>query len=544
MKDDPVMPSPCYQLREIHLTLDEDESQLAEKIADYLTIPRFAIDNIHIVRCGIDARRKGRVWRVYTVQFTVDDASRIAHCQADSRLVVVAPSAAEAVIVPTTSPQRVVVVGMGPAGLFAALTLARHGHHVCLVERGKPVEQRVADVNRFWSGGELLGHSNVQFGEGGAGTFSDGKLTTRSKHPLTRTVLQTLVNFGAPEQILINAKPHVGTDRLRQVLINFRRELQRLGVELRYECCLTDLVCRNDRLTGVILNGQQEQACDAVVLAVGHSARDTYELLLQRKITLEAKPFAVGVRVEHPAELINQIQYGLAKHEHLPTADYALTYNDRETGRGIYSFCMCPGGQVVQSSSEANGVVVNGMSHFKRDGAMSNSALVVSVRPDDFADSSVLAGMYFQRHWERQAFDLGGGGYLPPAQNLMAFLGQGSGPVVSTCRPGVVEAPLRQALPGFVVEGLLRALPQFDRKMRGFVTREATLVGIETRTSAPVRILRGSDGQSVNCQGLYPTGEGAGYAGGIMSAAVDGMQQALAIHRQTHHQQAGEQCFE
>ena len=528
------MPMVCYQLREVTLTLDEDEADLIGHVAQSIKVPKEKILSWKIVRRGIDARRKGRILRVYTVQFTIDAALKIAHGQ-ETRLVKIEDLTTPDFFLATAQPKRVVVVGMGPAGLFAALTLARCGHHVRLIERGKPVEQRVSDVESFWSGGPLNPASNVQFGEGGAGTFSDGKLTTRLKHPLTRTILETFVKFGAPEEILCEAKPHVGTDRLRQVLLKFRQELQHLGVDISYESCVTDLICSTTQsVQGVIVNNTEQVLCDVVLLAVGHSARDTYAWLDERGVLMEPKPFAIGVRVEHPAALINRIQYGMAEHRHLPTADYALTYNDRETGRGVYSFCMCPGGQVVQSASEPDSVVVNGMSCFKRQGLLSNSALVVSVRREDFADDSVLAGVRFQQTWERRAFQLAGGDYRAPAQNLMAFLGKAGTGLVSSCRPGVVEVALEETLPSFVREGLKTALPHFDRKMRGFVTTEATLVGVETRTSAPLRIVRQDDGQSVNCPGLYPCGEGAGYAGGIMSAALDGIQQALAIHHTVH----------
>ncbi|MCD6525719.1 MAG: NAD(P)/FAD-dependent oxidoreductase [Desulfuromonas sp.] len=523
----------CFRLREVALNVDEEETLLASRVAEYLQIAVEQIQGLHVVRQGIDARRKGRVLRVYTVEFLTDDASVLLRCENDPRLICVVDAPAAIEIQRTTQPKTVVVVGMGPAGLFAALTLAQAGHQVCLVERGKPVEQRVVDVESFWNGGALQHNSNVQFGEGGAGTFSDGKLTTRIKHPLTRRILQTLVDFGAPEQILVQAKPHIGTDRLRQVLIRFRRELQQLGVELRYESCLTGLDRQNGVLTTARINDRDELPCAALVLAVGHSARDTYAMLDEQGVRLEAKPFAIGVRIEHPAALINRIQFGHSNHPRLPTADYALTFNDRQSGRGIYSFCMCPGGQVVQSSSESEMVVVNGMSDYCRAGSLSNSALVVSVRPEDFADDTPLAGVRFQQHWERQAFLAGGGDYRPPAQNLMAFLGRKKGgQLVSSCRPGVRSAELTQTLPDFVSDGLKQALPHFERKMRGFITTEATLIGVETRTSAPLRIVRDGHGQSVNCPGLYPAGEGAGYAGGIMSAALDGMQIALTIHGQ------------
>ncbi|MDY0261125.1 FAD-dependent protein [Syntrophotalea acetylenica] len=510
-------------LREIALTLDEGEGLLPLRIGEELGVAPDALKNLRIVRRGIDARRKNRILRVFNVQFEVaDEAALLQRHRGLSRL-----QKAEAptlpLIVPLLRPWRVLVVGMGPAGLFAAWRLARSGARVTLVERGGPVESRVRDVRRFRSEGHFDPDSNIAFGEGGAGTFSDGKLTTRVRHPWHRAVLETLVACGAPQDILIESKPHVGTDRLRLVLIRFRQMLTELGVDIRYRTRLSSLVVHEGGITGGILDGREEMPCDSLLLACGHSARDTYHMLRSAGVAMEAKPFAVGVRVEHPTELINRIQFGHARHPRLPAAEYALTWNDPQTGRGIYSFCMCPGGEVVVASSEPDGMVVNGMSYLRRDGEMSNSALVVAVRPDDFDDHDALAGVRFQRRWERQAFALGGGTFRAPAQNLLAFLGSGSGPLHSTCRPGVCEAELAEALPDFVTIGLRRALPHFDRRMRGFITGDATLVGIETRTSAPLRILRGSDGQSVSHPGLFPAGEGAGYAGGIMSAALDGI---------------------
>ena len=520
------------RLSEVALTLDEDESLLPLKVASYLHLSADQIMHWCIVRCGIDARRKGRVLRVYTVEFSLNDAQNIfQQVDGDRRLTIVTPQPCAPELVMSKHPQRVVVVGMGPAGLFAALWLARSGHQVVLLERGCRVEQRIVDVEAFWDGGSLQPNSNVQFGEGGAGTFSDGKLTTRVKHPLTRPVLQTLVDFGAPKDILIQAKPHIGTDRLRHVLKRFRRALEQHGVELRFESCLTDIQRYAKRVQSVTVNDNESIPCDALILAIGHSARDTYALLEQKGFKLLAKPFAVGVRVEHPAELINRIQFGFAHHNLLPTADYRLAYNDKQTGRGIYSFCMCPGGQVVQSSSEAEMVVVNGMSDYQRAATFSNSALVVSVRPEDFADNSPLAGVRFQQYWERQAFIAGGGNNCVPAQNMLDFLGKKGGAVASSCRPGIQQAQLCNALPDFVVHGLRQALPHFERKMHGFVTAEATLTGIESRTSAPLRILRDQHGQALDWSGVYPVGEGSGYAGGIMSAAMDGINAALSIEQ-------------
>jgi len=513
-------------LREIPLTLDEDEGRLAAKVAEQLGIGIAEILELRILRKGIDARRKPHVLRVYSVAFRVaDEAGLLARRQDNPRLQRLEEEPAPR-LPQRIRPLRTLVVGMGPAGLFTALQLARSGAAVTLVERGRPVEDRVRDVRRFRAGGAFDAASNIQFGEGGAGTFSDGKLTTRVNHPWTRAVLETLVEFGAPGEILQQAKPHVGSDRLRLVLLRFRQALLDLGVTIRYETRLTGLLVANGRIAGGVLEGREECLCEALVLACGHSARDTYAMLQDAGIQLAPKPFAMGVRVEHPAEWINTIQYGLARHPRLPHAEYALAWNDPDGGRGCYSFCMCPGGEVVVASSEPGGLVVNGMSHWRRAGEFSNSALVVAVRAEDFGAADALAGVRFQRRYEERAFRAAGGDYLAPAQNLLAFLGRGQGPVRSTCRPGVREADLDQVLPAFVATGLRRALPHFERRMRGFITAEATLIGIETRTSAPLRILRGADGQSVSLAGLYPAGEGAGYAGGIMSAALDGLRAA------------------
>jgi len=538
-----------FRLNEISLALEEEESLLPTKIAQFLKCSVRQLLNLQIVRCGIDARRKGRVLRVYSVEFScaADDVQALDLLQRvrqQPRLTFAKAAVALPEVVVTGEAKEIVVVGMGPSGLFAALWLARAGHRVTLIERGRSVEKRVCDVEKFWSGDGLNPQSNVQFGEGGAGTFSDGKLTTRIKHPLSRYVLQTLVDFGAPEDIMWLAKPHVGTDRLRKVLVNFRYELQRLGVKICFESCLTDLSTGSSnkrQLQSITVNSTEELPCDALVLAIGHSARDSYELLERKGFVLQAKPFAVGVRVEHPAQLIDAIQYGhriteaksswsgYKRHQNLPTADYSLAYNDPQSGRGIYSFCMCPGGEVVQSSSAAGMVVVNGMSNYKRAGRYSNSALVVTVRPDDFADLTPLAGVRFQQQLEHRAFVAGGSNYHVPAQNMLAFLGSGGAQIASSCRPGVTAAELSDVLPDFVVQGLRQALPHFERKMRGFITGEATLTAVESRTSAPLRIVRDQNGQAMDWAGVYPAGEGAGYAGGIMSAAIDGVSAALNI---------------
>jgi uncharacterized FAD-dependent dehydrogenase len=510
-------------LRDLTLDVSDDEQRLPGVAADFLGVDVKILSDFRIVRRSIDARKKSRILKVYTVEFSCPDEAGLIDRLASRRLEPV-PEKAERVQPRVRGQHHALVVGMGPAGLFAAKRLAECGVSVTLIERGRPVEQRIKDVESFWASAQFDAVSNVQFGEGGAGTFSDGKLTTRLNHPQRLSVLQALVDCGAPEDILVEARPHVGTDRLRKVVINFRQHLVSLGVTVLFEKCLTDLEFHQGRVVGAVFRDGDTLACDSLVLAPGHSARDTYLMLERNGVQLEAKGFAVGVRVEHPAELINQIQYG-AFADRLPVADYALRYNDDESGRGVYSFCMCPGGEVINAASEADGLVVNGMSRMARKGDYSNSALVVTVGPQDWGGEK-LGGMHFQQKWERKAFTAGGSGFLAPAQNMMSFVGQGQGALKSSCRPGVVASELREVLPDFVYSGLRRALPHFNRKMKGFLTSEAVLIGVETRTSAPLRIMRNEQGESVSHPGLYPAGEGAGYAGGIMSAALDGLRAA------------------
>jgi len=511
-------------LREVKLNLSVDESLLSEVCASLLGIDAVLLIDFKVIRRAIDARRKSSIFRVYTVEFKLVDEQQLLHDQQHNKHLTKAPKLEKSVPDQIRSPHRALVVGMGPCGLFAAKRLAEAGAQVTLIESGRPVEKRVRDVERFWLTGKLDESSNVQFGEGGAGTFSDGKLTTRINHPRLRHILESFVAFGAPESILVDAKPHIGTDRLREVLIRFRRALLDLGVDLRFETCLTGFEVHQGRVVGGVIDGKDVLSCQSLILAPGHSSRATYRMLEECGVSLESKSFAMGLRIEHPTELINQIQYGRQPSVLLPTADYALRYNDPIVGRGVYSFCMCPGGEVVNASSEQEGLVVNGMSRAARSGERSNSAIVVAVHPADWDESrGPLAGMFYQQHWEQKAFQAGGGYFYAPAQNLMAFLHKGGGGLHSSCRPGVVEAELDRILPAQVVSGLRRALPQFDRKMRGFLSNEAVLVGVETRTSAPLRILRDACGESPSHAGLFPAGEGAGYAGGIMSSALDGI---------------------
>jgi len=510
-------------LRDLTLDVATDEQTLPLVTADFLGVDARALSDFRIVRRSIDARKKSRILKVYSVEFSCPDEAALVARLACRRLEKL-PERVAAVLPKVNVKHHALVVGMGPAGLFAAKRLAECGVSVTLIDRGRPVEKRIKDVESFWATGQFDAVSNVQFGEGGAGTFSDGKLTTRLNHPRRLDVLQALVDCGAPSEVLIEARPHVGTDRLRKVVVNFRQQLVGLGVDVRFETCLTDLEIHQGRIAGAVLNNGGTLSCDSLVLAPGHSARDTYLMLDRKGVQLEAKSFALGVRVEHPAQLINQIQYGSFA-DRLPAADYALRYNDDESGRGVYSFCMCPGGEVINAASEADGLVVNGMSRMARKGEYSNSALVVTVGPQDWGGAR-LGGMHFQQLWERKAFVAGGSGFLAPAQNMMSFVGQARGGLKSSCRPGVVESELREVLPDFVYSGLRRALPHFNRKMHGFLTSEAVLIGVETRTSAPLRITRNDRGESVSHQGLFPTGEGAGYAGGIMSAALDGLRVA------------------
>ncbi len=484
-------------------------------------------EDFWIYKQSIDARKKDRIHYVYTVGAAVPEGTV---CDG-KELVPLGEKAGEELVIPKkTLANRPVVVGMGPCGLFAAYVLAKSGNPPLLIERGERVEQRTESVKRFWQGGRLNPNSNIQFGEGGAGTFSDGKLNTRISDPRQRFVLRTFVNHGGPEEIMYRAKPHIGTDKLRGVIQSMREEILALGGEIRFETCLTGIGYREGRLTEIELNHSESLSCSSLILAIGHSSRDTYQMLMDAGVCMEAKPFAVGVRAEHRQSMINRCQYGDAA-ELLPAADYRLVYNGKE--RSCYSFCMCPGGQVVNASSEEGHLVVNGMSEHRRDGENANSALAVTVKPSDFPEIGPLGGIAFQRRYEALAYQTGGGDGAAPVQLIRDFLEDKPSDALWEVTPGFTGkwrfGELKRCLPDFVCETLKEGLKSFEKKMPGYASGGGVLTGVEMRTSAPVRLLRGENFQSPGIQGLYPAGEGAGYAGGIVSAAVDGIRCALEL---------------
>lgn len=487
-----------------------------------------------IVKKSIDARKKESIFCIYTVD--VAGLSReeklVQHCRKQNVTLVQPEQVPQPVPGEGLLRHRPVVIGAGPAGLFAALLLAEHGYRPLLLERGQDVDTRTADVENFWRTGVLNVRSNVQFGEGGAGTFSDGKLNSVIKDRRCGQVLKTFVRFGAPQEILYQAKPHIGTDRLKQVVKGIRQAIVAAGGEVRFASQVTGLQLEDGALRGLEINGGEQLAADVAVLAIGHSARDTFASLHQQQIAMEQKAFAIGVRVEHLQRRINLAQYGMERpYAHLGAADYKLTYQ-AANGRAVYSFCMCPGGQVVAAASEDGLLAVNGMSLFARDGENANSALVVNVTPEDFPGDDSLAGVEFQRRWERLAYELSGS-YRAPVQLVGDFLADRQstafGSVRPSYRPGTVFGELKRCLPDFVVEALREAIPVFGQKIKGYDDADAVLSGVETRTSSPVRIVRDDRYQSPSARGLYPCGEGAGYAGGIMSAAVDGLRIAEQI---------------
>lgn len=528
------------RINEIKLLLDENECELTKKAAKILKIKENEIKKLTIFKKSVDARKKDNIQFIYAVDVVLDNEKQVFKKLNNSKIQIAEPYVYKLPENKRKSNLRPVVVGFGPAGMFAGLILALSGLKPIIIERGKAVEDRQKDVNLFWEKKELNPESNVQFGEGGAGTFSDGKLTTGIKSPYIHKILEELYEAGAPEEILYSSKPHIGTDQLAIVVKNIRKKIISLGGEVRLECKLEKLISANGFIHGITYshNGKNiDIETDSVILAIGHSARDTVEMLYNSGIKIIQKPFSVGARIEHPQSLINKAQYGkFANHKALGAADYKLSCHKLHE-RGAYTFCMCPGGTVVAAASEKGGVVVNGMSELARDGENANSAILVGIEPENFPSEHPLAGIYYQREIEQKAFKIAGSNYNAPAQLVGDFLNgklsKSLGNVKPTCPTGVTLCDLTECLPNAVSETMKSAIVEMNKKLEGFSLYDAVLTAPETRSSSPVRILR-DDFLQCSVNGVYPCGEGAGYAGGIISAANDGIKCAHAVLEDEH----------
>lgn len=513
------------------------EQAIRDKLCKEYRIRPDKLSKVFVRKLSIDARNKSDVKWVCTVDFIASGEEQI--LKKNRRLT-------KSVVKKYESPKsgeqplkhRPIIVGFGPAGMFAGLLLSELGYNPIILDRGESVEERSESVEKFWKDGVLNTSSNVQFGEGGAGTFSDGKLTTRIKDIRVQKILKSLVDAGGPDEVLYTNKPHIGTDVLKGVVINIRKQIIKNGGDIRFNQQVTDLMIKDGHITGVKLASGESLSSDHVVLAIGHSARDTFELIRDRGVAISPKPFAIGARIEHPQSLIDKSQYGEENYRDLlGAADYALTHQ-ATNGRAVYTFCVCPGGSVIGSASEEGQVVTNGMSEHARNRVNSNSALLVSVTPDDFAGDDPLAGMYFQRALEEKAFVLGGKNYYAPMTTVSEFLGESictdktlnETVVTPSYEPGTTNVDFKELFPEYMIEAMQEGIKAFGKKIKGFDMDQSILTGVETRTSSPIRIVRENDTlESTTVKGLYPCGEGAGYAGGIISSAVDGIKCAEKI---------------
>jgi uncharacterized FAD-dependent dehydrogenase len=533
------------RLNQVKLPLDHSEDALQKFVLDKLNISEQQLVDIHVFKRGYDARKRNVITLIYTLDVTlqnVDEAAILSNFEKDQNIRVSPDTEYKYVTqAPAELTERPIVIGMGPCGLFVGLILAQMGFKPIILERGKSVHERAKDTFRFWRTSELNTESNVQFGEGGAGTFSDGKLYSQVKDPgfLGLKVKQEFVAAGAPAEIIYVSKPHIGTYKLVTMVEKMRRKIIELGGEIRFETRVEEINIdgegENRQVTGVTLNGGEVINSKHVTLAIGHSARDTVQMLHDKGVQLEAQSFSIGFRIEHKQAMIDKCRFGInAGHPILGAADYKLVHHCKN-GRSVYSFCMCPGGVVVAATSEEHAVVTNGMSQYSRSERNANSAIVVGISPSDF-NNDPLQGIELQRKLERNAYVMGGSNYDAPAQMVGDFLNAGKGKpfenVEPSYKPNVKMTDLTPALPGFAIDAIREAIPAFAKKIRGFDSKDAMLTGVETRTSSPVQIKRGKDFQSLNTKGLYPGGEGAGYAGGILSAGIDGIKiaEAVALH--------------
>lgn len=517
------------RLRQIHVSIQNSETELLEKCKKKLRI-KSIIKNYKIVKKSIDARNKGNIFYSYEVDVEVQNEEEVLK-KNKSKDVFKTPN--EEYIFNISGNKKLnnnpVIIGAGPAGLFSAYMLAKYGYNPIIIERGEKIENRIKTVEDFWNNNNLNLNSNVQFGEGGAGTFSDGKLNTQVKDKFFRNkkVLEIFVQAGAPKEILYLNKPHIGTDKLREVVKNLREKIIQMGGTFRYNSLLTDIIIKDSKVKEIIINDNEKINTEVLIIAIGHSARDTFRMLYKKNIVMEPKPFAVGVRVQHCQEMINNMQYGNMS-EFLEPAPYKLTFRSY-SGRGVYSFCMCPGGYVVNASSEKDRLVINGMSNYKRESKYANSAIVVTVNPSDFRNE-LFGGMEFQESLESKAFFYGKGKI--PVQKLEDFVNNktsdDTGEINAIFKGKYNYSNLNNILPNFITDAIKEAFINFDKKIPGFANKNTILAAVETRTSSPVRIVRDENFQT-NIEGIYPIGEGAGYAGGIMSAAMDGLKAAEQI---------------